>query len=266
MLAGCASLDPPPPEPQQEVLPPPIDPSEMHVWIPPSDESLALRQRRQKDLDRISVDLEELFMEYANTLGEEIIMENLIYLSDPHLEGMDESISYEVAQLNDINKEYQEDLSQIKHSVGILDAELDKIRRERAARIFRMEDYKNAVLLFRDRRHQESIAAFNKLLKTNYPPHLHDNILFGLGANNFRMKHYKTSLRYYKSITRDHANEDKWLVSHAMVGLIYSLQGKNSRAILVLQDALGFNPPDPLKQIIRRLLDITQRGNADASS
>ncbi len=244
----------------------PIDPSEMHVWTPPKEETLALRHQRQKELDRARGDLEKLFMEFADTLGEEIILENLVNLSDPHLGGLDDSISYEVAQLTDINKEYKEDLGQMQESVGILDSELEIVKQEREAKIFRMENYKNAVLLFRDHRYQESITAFKKLLKTNYPAHMHDNILFGLGANHFRMKQYAASLKYYEPITQNHANEDKWLVSHAMVGLIYGLQGKNSKAIYVLKNALGYNPPDPLKNIIQRLLTITQRGTQDVSS
>lgn len=269
LAVGCAQLPrptPPAPEPEPVVVEPAIDPSEMHVWTPPNEETLASRHQRQKELDRIRADIDNLFMEYADTLGDEIILENLVSLSDPHLGGLDESVSYEVAQLNDINKEYKEDIGQMGEAVGILDSELDHIRQERAARVFHMEDYKNAILLFRDHRYKESIAAFNKLLKTNYPPHIHDNIFFGLGANYFRMKHYKTSLKYYEPITKDHPNEDKWLVSHAMVGLIYTLQGKNSRAIYILQNALEHKPPDPLKDIIQRLLQITKRGSQDVSS
>ena len=77
----------------------------------------------------------------------------------------------------------------------------------------------------------------------------------------------ETQIReYLDTIIQNYPKGDKWLVSHAMAGLIYNRQGQSGKAIPVLESALQHQPNPDLLKIIHRLLKLAKEGAADASS
>jgi len=95
---------------------------------------------------------------------------------------------------------------------------------------------------------------------------LEDNILYGLASNYYKLKQYDTALQHLSSIIQNHKKGDKWLVSHAMTGLIYNRQGLYGKSIPVLESALQHQPNPELLKIINRLLTLAKEGAANASS
>ncbi|MCH7500085.1 MAG: hypothetical protein IH886_08760, partial [Nitrospinae bacterium] len=74
------------------------------------------------------------------------------------------------------------------------------------------------------------------------------------------------ALGYLNSIIRNHPKGDKWLVSHAISGLIYNFQGQYNKAVSILETALKHRPNPDLLKIINRLLSLAKGGAVDASS
>ena len=95
---------------------------------------------------------------------------------------------------------------------------------------------------------------------------MRDNILFGLASNFYKLKQYGQALGYLNSIIRNHPKGDKWLVSHAISGLIYNFQGQYNKAVSILETALKHRPNPDLLKIINRLLSLAKGGAVDASS
>ena len=277
MSLGCAHTPAEPPK-QTKTKPPKqtkaqkfksMHPEERHVWLPPNQKELDARRQRQKRLDVVAADLERLFMGYADILGDEIILENLLRGKEPELKQLEARVEQQQAQGERVKK-LKKVLQEIEGSVKEMDASLEAIRKERAARKAPAkgwsDDYRIAILLFRDGQYLRSIAKFKSVLEKKYPSSFKDNILFGLASNYYKLKKYDKSLVNLDDIIRNHPKGDKWLVSHAMSGLIYNLQGKPGKAVPILESALRHQPDPELLKIINRLLSLAKEGVADASS
>lgn len=266
-LMGCSST---PEEPAQEEAKADkfedMHPEERHIWHPPSEAELEARRQRQKWLDVVAADLERLFMGFADIMGDEIILENLLRETEPELKQLEALLDQQRARQSE---ELARELKAMGDSVGEMKADLEKIRKDRkkqAARQVQKDEYRLAILLFRNGKYLRSIAVFKSILGKKFPARLKDNILFGLASNYFKLKQYDKALVPLKNIIRHHRKGDKWLVSHAMTGLIYNFQGNTLQAVKILESALRHQPKPELLKIINRLLKIARGGTVDASS
>jgi tetratricopeptide (TPR) repeat protein len=253
-----------------------MHPEERHIWLPPSEAELEARRQRQKRLDVVAADLERLFMGYADILGNEIILENLLRGKESEIQQL-ETLSQQQTQkeqgIEGLNQT-QGDLEEIKGFIKEMDADLKTVQKEQEARKVEPEtqpkvqsdDYRLAILLFRNGQYLRSIAIFKRILKREYDTRLKDNILFGLASNFYKLKKYNEALANLDDIIRNHPKDDKWLVSHAMSGLIYNLQGQSDKAIPILESALQHQPNPDLLKIINRLLKLAKEGVVDVSS
>ena len=277
MVLGCAQTPEVPPEQTKSQKFQNMHPEERHIWLPPSEAELEARRQRQKRLDVVAADLERLFMGYADILGNEIILENLLRGKEPELQQLEARLDQQQAKEEQRARELsetQQDLEEIKGSIKGMDADLEAIRKEHEARTIEPEtrpkvqpdDYLLAIRLFRDGRYLRSIAKFKRILEGDYAPLLKDNILFGLASNYYKLKNYDEALVNLDDIIRNHPKGDKWLVSHAMSGLIYNLKGQPGKAIPILESALQHHPNPDLLKIINRLLKLAKEGVADARS
>jgi tetratricopeptide (TPR) repeat protein len=269
---GCAQTPEAPPKKTQTKLFESMHPEERHIWHPPSEEELEARRQRQKWLDVIAADLERLFMGYADILGDEIILENLLRGKDTELQQLEAKSGQQKIQDEERVRELNQVLQELESSVKEMDTSLEEVRKERAAEASKPkseaqpDDYRLAILLFRNGQYLKSIAAFQRILKKKFAPRLKDNILFGLASNYYKLKQYDMALGHLDDIIRNHSRGDKWLVSHAMSGLIYNLQGNPDKAIPVLESALQHGPNEDLKKLINRLLKVAKGGRGNASS
>ena len=247
-----------------------MHPEERHVWLPPNQKELKARRERQKRLDVVASDLERLFMGYADILGDEIILENLLRGKEPELQKLEAQAGQQSTDEEKRVEKMKKVLQEIEGSVKEMDASLEEIRKERAAQKIPpkgwSEDYRLAILLFRDGQYRKSIAKFNGILDKKYPHSFKDNILFGLASNYFKLKEYDKALAHLTTIIQNLPKGDKWLVSHAISGLIYNLQGKPGKAIPILESTLQHKPNPELLKIINRLLKLAKESVTDASS
>jgi len=248
-----------------------MHPEERHIWLPPSQEKPAARRQRQKRMDVVAADLERLFMGYADILGNEIILENLLRGKESGVQQLEARLNQQKAQQEQRVKQLSQAVQEIEGSVKEMDSDLESIRKERGTQKSKPkvqpDDYRLAILLFRNGQYLKSIAVFQRIQKKEYPAYLQDNILFGLASNYYKLKQYDKALVNLDDIIRNHPKGDKWLVSHAMSGLIYNLQGKPGKAIHILESGLRYNQPSPeLLKIFNRLLKLAKEGAADASS
>jgi tetratricopeptide (TPR) repeat protein len=243
-----------------------MHPEERHIWLPPSEAELENRRRNQKWLDEVAADLERLFMGYADILGDEIILENLLRPTEPQLQQLEARLDESQAQQEQRVKELNQAVEEVEGAIGEMDSDLAALQKQQAARKATRDDYRLAILLFRNGQYRKSIAAFKRILAKKHAPSLRDNILFGLASNFYKLKQYDPALGHLNTIIRDHPKGDKWLVSHAMSGLIYNFQGQYHKAVLILETALKHRPNPDLLKIINRLLSLAQGGVVDASS
>jgi tetratricopeptide (TPR) repeat protein len=247
-----------------------MHPEERHIWLPPNQKELKARRERQKHLDVVASDLERLFMGYADILGDEIMLENLLRGKEPELQKLEAQTGQKLTDEEKRVEKMKKVLKEIEGSVKEMDASLEEIRKERAAQktppIGWSDDYRLAILLFRDGQYRKSIAKFKSILEKKYPRSLKDNILFGLASNYYKLKEYDKALAHLTTIIQRLPKGDKWLVSHAISGLIYNLQGKPGKAIPILESTLQHKPNPELLKIINRLLKLAKESVTDASS
>ncbi len=266
---GCAHAPEEPPKQTKAQKFQSMHPEERHIWLPPSEEELEARRQRQKRLDVVAADMERLFMGYADILGNEIILENLLRGKEPGLQQLEARLAQQEAEEERVKKLIQA-LQELEGSVKEMDIELKGIRKEREAHKIppkaQPDDYRLAILLFRNGQYLRSIVAFKRILQKEYSPSLKDNILFGLASNYYKLKKYDQALVDLNDIIQNHPKGDKWLVSHTMTGLIYNLQGRSGKAIPILESALQHRPNPELLKIINRLLKLAKEGVADARS
>jgi len=263
---GCAQTPEKPPEVTKAQKFRNMHPEERHIWMPPGEAELEKRRRNQKWLDAVAADLERLFMGYADILGDEIILENLLRGTEPQLQQLEARLDESQAQHEQRVKEMNQAVQEMEGAIGKMDSDLAALQKQQAARKVTRDDYRLAILLFRNGQYRKSIAAFKRILGKKHAPSLRDNILFGLASNFYKLKQYGQALGYLNSIIRNHPKGDKWLVSHAISGLIYNFQGQYNKAVSILETALKHRPNPDLLKIINRLLSLAKGGAVDASS
>ena len=259
LALGCAHTPEKPPEVTKSQKFQNMHPQERHIWLPPSEEELEKRRRNQKGLDQVAADLERLFMGYADILGDEIILENLLRGTEPQLQQLEAKLDESRAQHEQRIKELKQAVKEAEGAIGEMDSDLATLQKQRArlqkqqaARKATRNDYRLAILLFRNGQYRKSIAAFKRILGKKHAPSLRDNILFGLASNFYKLKQYDQALGYLNTIIRNHPKGDKWLVSHAMSGLIYNFQGQYNKAVSILEAALKHRLNPDLLKIINR--------------
>jgi hypothetical protein len=104
MAFGCAHAPEEPPKQTKAQKFQFMHPEERHIWLPPSEEELEARRQRQKRLDVIAADLERLFMGFADILGDEIILENLLRGKEPELQQLEARLAQQEAEEERIKK------------------------------------------------------------------------------------------------------------------------------------------------------------------
>ena len=266
---GCAHTPEEPPKQTKAQKFQSMHPEERHIWLPPSEEELEARRQRQKRLDVVAADLERLFMGFADILGNEIILENLLRGKEPALQQIGSAVG-SAGGSRKKGQKLNQALQELEGSVEEMDAESGGDPERAEARQVppkaQPDDYRLAILLFRNGRYLKSICQIQKYLEEGICPQLKDNILFGLASNYYKLEKYDQALINLDDIIRNHPKGDKWLVSHAMSGLIYNRQGQPGKAVPVLESALQHQPNPELLKIINRLLKLAKEGVADASS
>ena len=242
------------------------NPSEMHVWNPPDEETLAKRRETQKHLDNLTNEIERLFVNQSSLDKQELAMDELVRRTDANINSFEKEFSDQIAKEIDQNQKMQSDLKEARTKYEEQKERLRKLSEVKPPVIFSTANYKTAMKAFSDGKYSASLKLFNNLRNQNPPIFLQDNIHFGLGSSYYRLKKYPSARKHFQKIIDDYSMGDKRFNSYVMLGIIHNLQGEKSRALYLLNEALSKNPPERMKPLINRLIDSINEESAHASN
>ena len=250
---GCVKLPYEAPERVSFKVPESIDPEEMYRWEPPSEAELEARRARQRELDALAADIEALILKFNEM---DIAARNLEAGSSSwsqKLAELDRDMMARLAEIEKKNAENKERLTGLSGEVGDLDKLLQDLLRARQLKLFRMDDYKLAYRLFRQRKYSGAASQFIRVLNTRYPSKLRDNILFGLGASYYKLKRWDKAARSLSTVINQIQNGDKWYEASLLLGLTHYRNSRRSQALYVLHRGLERNPPPSVRNLMEKL-------------
>ena len=242
-----------------------VDPAEMHSWEPPDETTLSARRANQLRLDGLTEEIGVLFVNHATLSRQELILLDSINQIDPKIEVMVSSNRKSIQMEKERNKKMEKDLELVKAGFMDVEARLKKLMTVKPPIIFSTSDYNLAMKSFRNGKYKKSLKLFFKLSKQNPPVFLRDNIQFGMGSAYFRLKNYPKAIKHFRNILDKYAQGDKRFISYFMLAVIHNLQGEKSRAVFLLEEALEKHPPEKMRGIIHRLIDIVNDEPAHAA-
>ena len=234
----------------------PINKEEQHSWYPPDEIVLSERRASQLWLENLTNEIEILFVNHASIANQELDLYESMNQIDPKINAMNFTYGKQIESESERKIRMKKDLEMSK--VGFISAE-EKLKILMAVKppiLFSVYDYNSAMKNFRDGNFKKSLKIFLKIRKQNPPLFLQDNIHFGLGSTYYRLKKYTLATKHFQKILDNYARGDKRFVSYFMLGLIHNVQGEKSRAIFLLEEALGKNPPQKILKSIHRLINI----------
>jgi tol-pal system protein YbgF len=71
------------------------------------------------------------------------------------------------------------------------------------------DQYRQALMLFAQRRHADARAAFQQVFDADPSGQLADNALFWIGETYFAASDFKNAMRYYARVTNEYADQNK---------------------------------------------------------
>jgi TolA-binding protein len=234
----------------------PINQEERHLWYSPDETALSARKANQIWLDGLTQEIEILFANYASFSKRERSLFESVNQVNPKIDLMNSNYSQQIESEHERTIRMQKDLKMSKIGFIGTEAKLKKIMAVKPPTIFSIADYNSAVKSFKNGQFKKSLKLFSKLKKQNPPLFLRDNIQFAMGSANFRLKKYLTATKHFQNILDNYAQGDKRFISYFMLGIIHNRQGEKSRAIFLLEEALGENPPEKMLNMIHRLINI----------
>ena len=234
----------------------PVNPAEMHSWQPPDEAELSARRSNQLRLDDLTAEIEVLFVNHATLSNQELAMLESARRTNPEIQSMDSSYGRKIKLEQERKSRMERDIEMAK--AGFLDAEarLNKLMAIQPPILFSISDYNLAMKRFRNGQFNKSLELFFKLTKQKPPLFLQDNIQFAIGSAYYRLKNYPKAKKYFQTVLDNYAQGDKRFISYFMMGVIHNLQGEKSRAIFLLDEALGKKPPEKMRNMINHLIDI----------
>jgi tetratricopeptide (TPR) repeat protein len=230
------------------------NPNEMYAWEPPDAETLAKRRENQGHLDKITSEIEKIFINHASLVKQESTMDDLTRQTYEKIRRSDKEFSDQINKEIQRSKTMQTDLKETQEKIKQAEARLKKQSKIIPPVIFSSAYYKKAMKAFSLGKYKISIEFFNKLIKQNPPKFLQDNIHFGLGSSYFRLKKYSQAKKHFQIVLDEFQMGDKRFNSYVMLGIIHNLQGEKSRALYLLDEAFNSNPPEKMKPLISSLI------------
>lgn len=234
----------------------PLNQEERHAWYPPDERTLSARRANQLQLDALTEEIEILFVNHATFSDRELALFESMNQIDPEINTMDSKYSQQLETEQARKARMEKDIETSK--AGFMDAEirLKKLMAVKPPIMFSVSDYNSAMKSFRDGQFKKSLRLLFKIKSKNPPLFLQDNIQFALGSIYYRTKNYLKAKQHFQKILDSYPQGDKRFVSYFMLGVIHNLQGEKSRALFLLEEALGKNPPKRLQIMFHRLINI----------
>lgn len=232
--------------------------AEMYAWRPPGPKELEARRIQQKEIDEISAEVENVFLNMEESKEEERSLRVRTSAADPRMREMERRVQVTSEVLKEKYDRMAADLAQVKSKAGEIDSALAELGKPPPQLPSPRAQYSEAISLFKDGKYKESLKKFKELLGRKPPRTLMDDIHFGIGSLYFKLKDYRAAITHFKTVVEQFSKEDKWPLSNVLLGLSYNLLGENSQAIYFLQEALKKELPDAIRSRIKALLDKMQ--------
>jgi TolA-binding protein len=230
------------------------NPDEMHAWKPPDSETLIKRRENQEHLDKLTSEIERIFINHASLIKQEEVIYNLTRQTDEKIRRSYKEFSGQVNKEIQRSKTMQFNLKETEEKIEQAESRLKNRAKISQPVIFSSANYKAAMKAFSQGKYKISIKIFNKIIKQNPPKFLEDNIHFALGSSYYRLKKFSQAKKHFQKILDDFQMGDKIFNSYVMLGIIHNLHGEKSRALYLLDEALNSNPPQRMKLFISRLI------------
>ena len=233
-----------------------VNSAEIHSWQPPDEATLSARRSNQLWLDDLTAEIEVLFVNHSTLTRQELALFDSMNQVDPHLQKMDSIYTRSIESEQKRKNRMEKDLELSKTGFLNAEARLKKLMTVKPPILFSVSDYNIAMKKFRNGHFNKSLKLFFKLNKQKPPLFLQDNIQFGIGSAYYRLKDYSKAKKHFHKILDSYPQSDKNFISYFMLGVIHNLQGEKSRAIFLLEEALGKQPPEKMRNNIYHLIDI----------
>lgn len=258
--AGCAAW------PFSSLFGGPSDPAEQHSWSPPSELDLKIRQDRQRELDAIVAEVEQAFLRNAKIRNDEILVMASAQTIDSGMKAMESGVNKKIDAIDQDLKQLTTDLAKVNVSGKQLSSAMIDFGKVKPRKKFSRKRYAAAIVSFKNGKYEKSIIRFQKLLKTNPPTRISDNIHFGIGASYYKLKKFEEAAKHFNLIVKKYPKGDKWPDSYVMMGVIHNILGEKSRAIYLLENALEKDLAEATRNLIKRLLVVIQEDEPFVSS
>jgi|GEM_PF-602603 len=229
---------------------------EVYTWFPPDRKKLKIRQLRQRHLDSIAMEISKLYLNHEQNLKLAKRFENQISPWNPALSKWESQTQQKIVLQEKRGEAMQRNFAGIKKKKTDAEKKLAEFKRVKPKKEFSYSDYVKAVGLFRDRKYQESIDTFKKVLLQKPPRPLMDNIHFAISSSYYHMKKYKKAVAHLDKIIKNYPRGDKWHMSYVMLGMVYNELGRKSQAMYGLDEVLKKNPPTQIINLVNRLRKI----------
>jgi TolA-binding protein len=244
----------------------PVNSTEMHSWQPPDEIALSERRSKQLSLDDLTAEIEVLFVNHSTLTRQELALFDSTSRVDPKIQEMNTSYSQTIEAERQRKIRMEKDIEMSKSDFLDAEARFSKLTAVKPPIMFSVSDYNVAMKNFSNGKFNKSLELFFKLNKQKPPLFLQDNIQFGIGSAYYRLKNYSEAKKYFNKVLKHYPQGDKNFISYFMLGVIHNRQGEKSRAVFLLEEALGKNPPIKMRNMINHLIDIVNDEPAHAAS
>lgn len=244
----------------------PRGPAEMYAWRPPSADELKLRRFRQKDLDAIAVDIDNLLRDSEEMTQPIDVLRASIQDFDRDLAETETRLAAKIRAGTDAQNRVFSELAEDKAALDKDEKAIRGIRQARVNRKLSVDKYLAAIQSFKNGKYDASAAGFKKSLALNPPPDMVDKIRFGIGTSLYKLKKYPEAAKDLEVVVGKYPKSGKWFASSLLLGWIYIDAGETSKALYALDEALKKNPPQDVKNAMERLVNLIRQGESDVGS
>ena len=240
--------------------------TEMHRWLPPTDQEIAGRLEQQTIIDEMEAEIQVRYLYQERLLEEETALLGSLDKTRSQIQKLDPFYQKQINKLRKFVKEIQDQLAKVKVSRKELLQSMIRYKDSLIPKKLTADNYVRAIRLFQLGEYKISILAFKSMLKQNPPRFLIDNIHFGLGNAYYKMEKWDSAVKHFKIVVNKYPLGNKWPASHFMLGLIYGKREQKSKALYILTKALKMHLPNETRKLIESLLQSIQAEAEDVSS
>ena len=240
--------------------------TEMFRWTPPTQQELAYRRERQRELDAIEADIRARYLFQESLISEETVLLASLRVTGAQIASLEPEVQKKIDELKQIIKQIQIKLKDTKTRNIKLSEKVEAYKKSLIPKRLTADNYVKAINFFQMGEYRNSVSAFKAMLKDNPPKFLRDNIYFGLANAFYKMEKWKSAEKYFNLVVKEYPLGNKWPASYLMLALIHNSRNEKSKALYILDKALKKRLSDSMSKLIKDLRNSIQRKFGDVKS